>query len=1210
MKKSVGSKLIVTFLVLTTISLLSISFVSASFLYDAGNLINKFFEGKITGNAVSGTTSASFNSFNSPWDQYNARNNQYDSDPCRQPPKLISSVTPGDTVTVSGVSGTLCGRLYPRSPMGSCINNINSGCTVTIGLTSADFDNTAKVGFYNNNQKLIKEYSLRDLQKGVKVPAGATLLYAFQKEPCEINSACYFDNNGAYSVSFKYTITPSCTPTTCSNLGKICGSWSDGCNGTLDCGGCDFGLACSNGNCVTINNFDLSLNKVYTWSSYDSRSTDPYLLGLNLCVYGDKSITDLNLGLTGIPFSYKIMDQNNNIVAQLNTSVSGDVLSIKNGQCSSFATSIQSQHHSLFDNAKEISFYLDYNNVIKEINELNNNKELSLTKSIFCTDSDGGLNYYIKGSIYTNANQWISPSGDSCGINVQAGQYNNAASCSGDNCYIHEYSCEGQNPVNNAPVKCPNGCNDGACVNSTLTPYCKYLYWFDDNSRVCGYKQFCDLFMYKGLETFETKEACEAKLNPPINNTCTDSDGGVSYYVKGSVFTPNELSKSKNDTCYIQDLEYPGRNYIGVSSCTGDNCYVDEWSCDSQTASSTSDLFKCPNGCKDGACIRSFCGNGICEDGEANIQPTCNQGQVCTQNIIVGTCPQDCQNNFCTDSDNGKNKYVSGTTCFEGNCKTDTCNKSSFGESYVIENYCYNKNNPSDMYMYCANDCINNSCIRTTLVQNGVCQNLTELVANPSDIVINNKNYSASNWNYNYSGSWWINNIEERYNEYSASWNSPSDNSNNEYSNINVELTIFDNATVNLSNLVKERTSYQVCQIDSYWDATNKENIIYVCNWDILRNKQDLNNYEYKSRQVFWVNNNVMVKLYVSSGRSLTNDEIEKITKKRANEFLNDLRDNTGEYIDSDNFEITYLARSFIDESLRKCSSQLVRPTQEGTNETCSPSWTCKLEPSVCPEYGYQKKICVDNGCNNAKREEQIDCSPGICSGCYVPRWYSGGYGNNDLDNICIPYGTRLELSDGEKGKISQAEASREIKEINFTILPENTAELVLLQMPNEIDHITANGMEYKDIGDRMVVYPRNQYKVEIYFTDSRKPESAKIKVNNIKYSQNPEESYIEIEFLDTYNAYCNYDGNINQQKTVDYNGDWAKCQNNYECESNLCSSGECVEVQKMLKEASSFKVLGVKILCKLGHLFSVENYNSCISDRLGPQYINASNSE
>lgn len=45
---------------------------------------------------------------------------------------------------------------------------------------------------------------------------------------------------------------PPCTPSSCSSLGKNCGSWSDGCGGTLNCGSCSGGQLCSSsGNCYT-----------------------------------------------------------------------------------------------------------------------------------------------------------------------------------------------------------------------------------------------------------------------------------------------------------------------------------------------------------------------------------------------------------------------------------------------------------------------------------------------------------------------------------------------------------------------------------------------------------------------------------------------------------------------------------------------------------------------------------------------------------------------------------------------------------------------------------------------------------------------------------------------------------------------------------------------------------------------------------------------
>src|SRR5262249_4005759 len=43
---------------------------------------------------------------------------------------------------------------------------------------------------------------------------------------------------------------PTCTPTTCGALGYTCGSWPDGCGGTITCGTCPAGKYCSAGACV------------------------------------------------------------------------------------------------------------------------------------------------------------------------------------------------------------------------------------------------------------------------------------------------------------------------------------------------------------------------------------------------------------------------------------------------------------------------------------------------------------------------------------------------------------------------------------------------------------------------------------------------------------------------------------------------------------------------------------------------------------------------------------------------------------------------------------------------------------------------------------------------------------------------------------------------------------------------------------------------
>lgn len=52
-----------------------------------------------------------------------------------------------------------------------------------------------------------------------------------------------------------------CTPTTCAQLGKQCGSASDGCGGTLNCGTCDAGYQCNSvGYCTGLNTTEVPCN--------------------------------------------------------------------------------------------------------------------------------------------------------------------------------------------------------------------------------------------------------------------------------------------------------------------------------------------------------------------------------------------------------------------------------------------------------------------------------------------------------------------------------------------------------------------------------------------------------------------------------------------------------------------------------------------------------------------------------------------------------------------------------------------------------------------------------------------------------------------------------------------------------------------------------------------------------------------------------------
>lgn len=65
-------------------------------------------------------------------------------------------------------------------------------------------------------------------------------------------------------------------------------------------------------------------------------------------------------------------------------------------------------------------------------------------------------------------------------------------------------------------IKAP--CPQNKCVDSKCTlveqeePGCKKLWWFDNTNKLCQQKKFCGTYMYFGLQTFETLDACASAL--------------------------------------------------------------------------------------------------------------------------------------------------------------------------------------------------------------------------------------------------------------------------------------------------------------------------------------------------------------------------------------------------------------------------------------------------------------------------------------------------------------------------------------------------------------------------------------------------------------------------------------------------------------------------------------------------------------------------
>ncbi len=98
-----------------------------------------------------------------------------------------------------------------------------------------------------------------------------------------------------------------------------------------------------------------------------------------------------------------------------------------------------------------------------------------------CTDTDGGMNIFAKGTATNNAA--VIPAGrtktatDVC--TKQVGQsFQEVTSCTGTGCYVDEAVCltggaeaglVGKGGSGQADHKCPNGCMNGACVPTSST---------------------------------------------------------------------------------------------------------------------------------------------------------------------------------------------------------------------------------------------------------------------------------------------------------------------------------------------------------------------------------------------------------------------------------------------------------------------------------------------------------------------------------------------------------------------------------------------------------------------------------------------------------------------------------------------------------------------------------------------------------------------
>jgi len=586
----------------------------------------------------------------------------------------------------------------------------------------------------------------------------------------------------------------------------------------------------------------------------------------------------------------------------------------------------------------------------------------------------------------------------------------------------------------------------------------------------------------------------------------------------------------------------------------------------------------------------SECVNGMQTRSVASSSPSgCSGGNPeLSQTCTISTPTPPIQNVTCTDSDGGIDYYIKGTAKGDEVLEDFCVNSIKLSEAL-----CNNDGREAYAQYDCPYGCKEGACLqKTELTKESACKDFVNQVKSPSSMDIYGHKLDF-NWNSYYPGEAYINGAIKKYNGYLASW-STNDNyeGKSSYLTITYEVMVFEDVNIDLSKYLEGMTSYGICIVDSFWGTDNKENKVYVCNWNVFRNKPQIN-YASNYRNLYWYNGNVLVQGWVYQGETITTEEAMLASDIEANDLIQGIKDNSFKYVEWTSFSINPLLYQFVSDSLSKCSSDLTSPIRPGTNETCYPSWQCKLEPLICPEYGLQKRICIDYSCDQ-KREEQISCSPGICSGCYVPKWFGGN------ENKCIPYGFRFSAQSGESIRLVEG-SSNEILTVNnvyrdpiyLSVGSDTNATLTIRSDLQNYSYYLVEGKSV-DITDG----------IKALYGDGQRGESflsVIIYVNDIVYQS--EESYVDVRIdfkqntlvVDTFNAYCEIDGNVKPQKTKDYNGDWASCQNNYECESNFCSAGECIEITEAIKQSKGAKALLFRVLCRLANILDNEDYTSCI---------------
>jgi len=845
----------------------------------------------------------------------------------------------------------------------------------------------------------------------------------------------------------------------------------------------------------------------------------------------------------------------------------------------------------------------------------NKPNEIKDCEDITCIDSDGGVEFYETG--FTRG---INREGyDFCDAS-STGEGNTVGSCGGEDCYQREYSCMPDGRAALGMYNCPTGCEDGACA-------CDEKITINNGEEVITSSGDTLSVIVTGTNRVQLTSDGETSNNlgkgdyfkSALGITLAIAD--ITYQNFAGGIMNAEVCIKNTNTCN-QDSDCPPQLKEELY-CTNQDVCADttEFYCESGTCRSYTNerCSYCPGGCSDGKCNDDFeiekieLVDTFYQEGNRDsiLRVRTSRDATCSYSIDNTNFIQFDETSY---TNHFQRLYLPGDLTQE----TFTIKCVSFDDVEVTQTYSQDRN----------------------FYDGETCNELTDFILKqPKSFIFDNAFWKLT---YNYTQTWDDHFEGKKYRTTNSYVSYQLENFFNNYNGyISFSLSSEEVKSEELRTRLKERLndmlSWQLCSPRNYGD--DEREVYYVCKnlYDI---QGDDDNYE--NAQIIWMNGNKLFNLnfwgrqYDNNYNDYNPDQLEQIknelyeiqrevwelNKKGETiiKVLSEIKDNKGEYVYI-HANIPWILDDLVKEVLfEQCPSDTI-----GENETiCFPDWQCKTEPVICPPHGEQTKTCVDTRRCFERVETTQGCSPGICSGCYVPRWLESN------DNICIPYGFRFENEFGsfEEKYYDEDYEEESVKEFNkdadgMIVAEVNSSENLILKVDTDKLQSELEDFEYsvsiephntEDGTDTYYISQGDKADITIKEFAGAREETFTIAIDGINFnSEDPDESVIS--FIIGYSgtrrspltmdAYCDIDGRIKEQKTINRQGNWANCQNNYECESNLCSSGECVEITSMIAEASGWKNFLSKIACKLGHLFNIESYQQCVVDRIGANALN-----